>query len=281
MCKHRFLALILVGTTAAASAQVLAPAEIKDPDLHALQQQYLDDLKLVGRDILALRLDYHFYLSRKLDLDESQQQHADQRSIRFDHYNGQTVLAVTGNYFVAYPETVTADQRARRSFLNVVMPILQAEVPRFQANHQVQGYAVEISHHILAKVLGVTVEKPENLMVFLPQSGALQLLGSRDENLRQAGLMQGQIFLNAQPITLWLNGEGPQSVRGTDPEPNSEEGGTRPRQMKSSRPGPAMTDQLRRTPRPLQPQRRTMWRRRRYATLRREPWQRSKPPTRN
>ena len=175
MCKIRRLALILVVAASAASAQVLTPAEIKDPDLRSLQQQYMNDLKLVGEDILALPLEYHFYLSRKLDLDESQQQQADQRSIRFDRYNGQTVLAVTGNYYAAYPEKIGVDQRARSTFLNVVMPILKSEVPRFQANHQVQGYAVEISHHVLGKVMGVTVESPENLMVFLPQSGALRL----------------------------------------------------------------------------------------------------------
>jgi hypothetical protein len=223
MCKIRGLTLILLVAASAASAQVLTPAEIKDPDLRSLQQQYMNDLKLVGQDILALPLEYHFYLSRKLDLDESQQQQADQRSIRFDRYNGQTVLAVTGNYYAAYPETIGADQRARSTFLNVVMPILKSEVPRFQANHQVQGYAVEISHHIVGKVMGVTMERPENLMVFLPQSAALRLLGSRDENVQQAGLMQGQIFLNAQPVTIWLTGAGPQSVLGTDPDTGSTE----------------------------------------------------------
>src|SRR3984893_16007533 len=223
MCKIRRLALIPVVAASAASAQVLTPAEIKDPDLRSLQQQYMNDLKLVGEDILALPLEYHFYLSRKLDLDESQQQQADQRSIRFDRYNGQTVLAVTGNYYAAYPEKIGVDQRARSTFLNVVMPILKSEVPRFQANHQVQGYAVEISHHVLGKVMGVTVESPENLMVFLPQSGALRLLGSRDENVQQAGLMQGQIFLNAQPVTVWLNGAGPQSALGTDSDASATE----------------------------------------------------------
>ncbi len=209
MLKSSILALVLIViATSAAVAQVLTAAEIKDPDLRSLQQQYMSDLKAVGEDIQALSFEYRFYLSRKLDLDESQQQHADQRSIRFDRYNGQTVLAVTGNYYAAYPEKIGADQRARSTFLDVVMPILKSEVPRFQANHQVQGYAVEISHHILGKVMGVTVERPENLMVYVPQSGALQLLGSRDENVQQAGLMQGQIFLNAQPITIWLNGEG-------------------------------------------------------------------------
>ena len=223
MCKTKLLVLILVVVGCRASAQVLTPAEIKDPDLRSLQQQYINDLMVVGQDIQALPLKYHFYLNRKLDLDESQQQHADQRSIRFDRYNGQTVLAVTGNYYAAYSEKIAAEQRARSTFLNVVMPILKSEVPRFQGNHEVQGYALEISHHVLGNVMGVMVERPENLMVFLPQSGALQLLGSRDENVQQAGLMQGQVFLNAQPVNIWLNGEGPQPAPGSEPNLSSTE----------------------------------------------------------
>jgi hypothetical protein len=217
MCKSKLLALILLVVGGGASAQVLTPVEIKDPDLRSLQQEYINDLKVVGRDIQALPLKYHFYLNRKLDLDESQQQTADQSSIRFDRYDGKTVLAVTGNYYAAYPEKIAADQRARSTFLNVVMPILKSEVPRFQGNHEVQGYALEISHHVVGTVMGVMVERPENLMVFLPQSGALRLLGSRDENVRQGGLMQGQFFLNAQPVNIWLNGEGPQPAPGSDP----------------------------------------------------------------
>lgn len=221
MSKFRLLAvfLIVVATTTA-SAQVLTPAEIRDPDLRALQQQYINDLKIVGEDIHDLQLKYRFYLNRKLDLDESQQQEADQRSIRFDRYDGKTVVAVTGNYYAAYSEKIGADQRARSTFLSVVMPILKSEVPRFQTNPQIQGYALEISHHVRGNVMGVMVERPENLMVFLPQSGALQLLGSKDENVQQAGLMQGQIFLNAEPINIWLNGEGPQPAPGTAPNAN-------------------------------------------------------------
>ena len=223
--KTGLLALItIMAATSGAFAQVLTPAEIKDPDLRSLQQQYINDLKVVGQDIQALPLQYRFYLSRKLDLDQSEQEHADQRSIRFDRYNGQTVLAITGNYYAAYPEKIAAEQRARSTFLNVVMPILKSEVPRFQTNPQVQGYALEISHHVVGNVMGVTVERPENLMVYLPQSGALQLLGSRDENVQQAGLLQGQIFLNAQPVNIWLNGEGPQPAPGADQNLSSTNG---------------------------------------------------------
>jgi len=207
----------------AALAQVVSPVEIKDPALRALQQQYIDELRLTGQDILGTKFDYPLYLSRKLDLDQTQQLHADQHSIRFDSYNGKTVIAITGNYYASYSaDKVSSDERARSTFLKVVMPVLQAAVPHFQSNRDVQGYAVEISHHIMGKVMGVSMERPENLMVFLPQAAALRLLGSKDDDTRQAALMQGQTFLNAQPITIWLNGSGPQ-LAATAPD-NSADG---------------------------------------------------------
>jgi hypothetical protein len=191
---------------ARASAQVVSPAEIKDPALQALQEQYMDDLSRAGADILANQFDYPFYLSRKLDLDQPQQQVADQSSLRFDTYKGKTVLAITGNYYAAYSaKKISPGQRARSTFLNVVMPILKAAVPRFQNNQQVQGFAVEISHHIMGKVMGVSMERPENLMVFLPRTGAIKLLAAKDETAQQAALLQGEVFLNAQPISIWLN----------------------------------------------------------------------------
>ncbi|MGO9123686.1 MAG: hypothetical protein ACLP6G_02235 [Terriglobales bacterium] len=212
-------------------AQVVSPAEIKDPALRNLQLEYMDDLRLAGQDVLATQFDYPFYLSRKLDLDQAQQLRADQHSIRFDSYNGKTVVAITGNYYAAYSaEKVSSDERARSTFLNVVMPVLKATVPRFQSNQHVQGYAVEISHHIMGKVMGVSMERPENLMVFVPQAAALRLLASKDDDTRQAALMQGQIFLNAQPVTIWLNGTGPQLAANASPADNSIDGQSRPAQ---------------------------------------------------
>jgi hypothetical protein len=200
------LAVLSLLIASVSLAQVVSPVEIKDPELRTLQQQYMDDLARAGEDILSIHFDYPFYLSRKLDLDERQQQLADQTSIRFDSYNGKTVLAITGNYYAAYSaQKISPGQRARSTFLNVVMPLLKAAVPRFQNNEHVQGYAVEISHHIMGKVMGVFMERPENLMVFLPRSGALKLLTAKDDTARQAALLQGEVFLNAQPISIWLN----------------------------------------------------------------------------
>lgn len=152
---------------------------------------------------------YPFYLSRKLDIDEQQQKAADQHSIRFDHFNGKTVLAITGNYYAAYStQKLNGPQRARETFLNVAMPLLKAAVPRFQNNKSIQGYALEISHHVLGQVMNVSMERAENLVVFLPQQAALKLLSAKDENGQQAALLEGQALLNAAPVTIWLNGRG-------------------------------------------------------------------------
>jgi hypothetical protein len=201
-----FVLSVIVVFGARASAQVVSPVEIKDPALSALQQQYMDDLTRAGEDILANHFDYPFYLSRKLDLDQTQQQVADQSSIRFDTYQGKTVIAITGNYYAAYSaKKISPGQRARSTFLNVVMPILKATAPRFQNNQHVQGFAVEVSHHIMGRVMGIPMERPENLMVYLPRTGALKLLAAKDESAEQSALLQGEVFLNAQPISIWLN----------------------------------------------------------------------------
>jgi hypothetical protein len=210
-----------------AVAQVVSAIEIKDPELRALQVRYMDELKQLGADILSIPTEYPFYLSRRLDLDEQKQKAADQRSIRFDRYEGKTVLEITGNYYAAYStEKMTNDQRARATFTNVVLPILKVAVPRFQNNPSIQAYALEISHHVMGKVMGVGVERPENLVVILPQKSATKLVGAKEESEQQAALLQGKIFLNAQPVTIWVSGEGPQLAADVSPNDPPENKGS-------------------------------------------------------
>ena len=211
--------LCLCAVVSVARAQVLSANEIKDPQLSALQERNMDDLKQLGAAILALPTDYPFYLSRKLDLDESKQKWADQRSIQFDRYKDKVVLKITGNYFAAYSaEKMNSDQRAKQTFLHIVFPILQAAVALFQKNASVQAYAFEISHHVLGKVDGVALERPENLVVIVPQAGAIGLVNAKDDTARQAALMRGEVFVNAKPATIWLGGEGPQIAQDAPPD---------------------------------------------------------------
>jgi hypothetical protein len=214
-----FFALLFSILMSTASAQVLSPAEIKDHQLHDLQQEYIEDLSRLGADVLSLPTQYSFYLSRRLDLDEQKQKSADQRSIRFDRYKGRTVVEITGNYYAAYSaEKMNPEERAKATFDAIILPILKMEVPRFQSNANVQGYAFEISHHILGKVMDVTVEHPENLVAILPQDAAIRLLGAKDDSIKQAALLKSEFYVNAQPVTLWLDGQGPQLAAQEQPE---------------------------------------------------------------
>lgn len=223
MRRSSLLLVFLLSCRLMGSAQVVSPPEIKDAELRSLQQQYMDDLKQLGAEIVSIPTEYPFYLSRRLDIDESQQKISDQRSIRFDHYQGKTILEVTGNYYAAYSANkMTQEQRAKQTFDHIILPILKVEVPHFQNNPNVQAYAFEVSHHVLGNVMGVSMERPENLLLVLPQKAATRLAESKEDNVRQAALLQGETYLNGKPITIWLSGEGPQLAEqqpATNPEP--------------------------------------------------------------
>jgi hypothetical protein len=92
----------------------LLPEEVKDGNARALQRKYMPQLKAIGAELEAHRFPYHFYFSRVLDIDEERQIRAAQRSIRFEKYQGHTVLAITGNYFAAYSGELMGKERARQ-----------------------------------------------------------------------------------------------------------------------------------------------------------------------
>jgi len=187
-----------------ASAQVLSPQEIRDPRLRDLQQKYLGNLKLVTRAVNAHTFPYHFYFSRTLDLGEKEQQRSDQRSVQFDRYQDQVVLKITGNYFAAYSaELMKPEERARQTFLDVILPLLQAAGPPLAKAEELQAFAFEVSHHVRKKVLGVSSEGVENVVIILPKASAQRLAETTDSATQQAAILEGEVFLNAAPISLW------------------------------------------------------------------------------
>ncbi len=192
----------------AVTAQVVAPVEIRDAEIRTLQQAAMPQLTLIGKSIARYPFRYPFYFSRKLDIDERQQKAIDQHSIRFERYNGATVIAISGNYYCAYAsDRFNNVQRAEETLQKVVIPILQTAVPAFEGNLSFQGYAVEVSHHVLSKTMGMPLERSENLMVYLPRESAEKLVQAQTTLAQQAALIDAQVYLNANPVSLWLSGE--------------------------------------------------------------------------
>ena len=124
MHRNKILAVVLAAGATCASAQVVAPPEIRDLNLRELQQKHLPDLEKIAAGIAGHKFPYHFYFSRKLDLSEEQQRGADQHSIRFDTFHNQTVLEVTGNYYASYSAALMdTPERARRTLMDVMVPL--------------------------------------------------------------------------------------------------------------------------------------------------------------
>jgi len=192
-----------------APAQVIAPDEILDPNLRELQRTYFSELKHITEAAAAHNFPYHFYFSPVLGLTEKDTRNNDQRSVRFERYQKQIVLKITGNYFASYStELMKPEERARQTYQDVILPLLQRAVPGLEQADALQAFAFEISHHVRKKVLGVSSEGTENVVVILPKASAQRLVAAASPAAQQAAVLEGDVFLNTAPIAMWPRPEG-------------------------------------------------------------------------
>jgi hypothetical protein len=197
--------------------QVLSPPEILDPEIRELQQRHFIELKSMAVAISAHQFPYHFYFSRKLDVSEEQERLTDQRSIQFARFQNQIVLQITGNYFAAYSaDLMKKEDRARRTFEDVMLPILSAAAPAFGQEKSIQKFAIEISHHVRKKTIGVTGERAENVVFAIPREAAVRLVSEKSTG----ALQEATVFLDGEPLALWARPEpAPVAVAAPKPEP--------------------------------------------------------------
>jgi hypothetical protein len=153
---------------------------ITDAEMRALQEKYSKELDSAGAQISALPFSHRFCLSPVLNEDERMKKHLDRRSLRFAKFKGDTVLEVTGNYYAAYPREMAPEQRVRRTLQDLLIPMLKVLLAEFQNQPYVEGYVLEVSHHVRGKVL----------------------VAAQTSSERQALLGEVQIFLNSKAITL-------------------------------------------------------------------------------
>jgi hypothetical protein len=213
----RMLVVALVLGGLSCSAQVLSLGKVNDPVSKRLQKEYFAQLQQISSDAAALHFPYPFYFSQTLDIDEVRQKQLPQGSIRFDQFNGQTVLAITGNYYISYSsELLNRNQRARKTYEDVVLPLLKAAVARIDRSVPFDAYAFEVSHHVRGKMMKVKTEGAENLMMLFPRSIAARLARAKDTESQQSALLESEVYLNGEPFTLWLTGDdAPDDVRDT------------------------------------------------------------------
>jgi hypothetical protein len=199
-----------LGALAPLRAQVVTPMELSDPKTQQLQQRHIKTLMAIGTEIEAHKFPYPFYFSRVLDVDVAKMQLADQRSIRFDIYKGQTVLEITGNYYAAYSaDRMDAYARLKETFQSVVMPMLKVEAPHFPDDSEFFAFAIEVSHHVRQQIMGVASERAENVTVIIPVPVAQKLVDAKTDDEKQAAILEAKVFLNGEPYSLWLREGAP------------------------------------------------------------------------
>jgi hypothetical protein len=204
--SFRLIAVVVAALGFTCSAQVLPLGKVSDPASRFLQQQNIAQLQQLATDASALHFAYPFYFSQALDVDEARQKQLPKGSIHFDNFNGQIVLAITGNYYASYSGAVmNSNQRARKTYEDVVLPLLKIAVNRIDRNVPIDGYAFEIAHHVRKPVLQVNTEGPENLTIMFPRGVAERLVRGSDVESRQAALLESEVYLNGEPLTLWLS----------------------------------------------------------------------------
>lgn len=199
------LVILAMLNVVSAGAQVLTPMEISDPKYQRLQQLHVQALIDIGSEIQEHKFPYPFYFSRVLDVDLNKMQVGDQRSIQFSSYQNQTVLEITGNYYASYSaELMNPYQRLKETFQQVVMPILRSEVSHFPDDSEFTAFAIEVSHHVRKRAMGVKSEGAENIAVIIPVTAAQKLVDAKTDDQRQAAALEASVFLNGEPYALWL-----------------------------------------------------------------------------
>ncbi len=215
--RSRILCLLVCAAfpcigAAAGFAQV-SPAEILNPELKALEETYLPQLKELNRAIRSTRFPFPFVLSRYVGLDPEKQTGADARGLEFVRFHDRVVLKVTGNYNAAYnADLLTQNQRASRTLGEVIVPLLQLATREIPADVGCDAVGFEIAYHVRRQTQTSDYEGKEILVVVLDRTEAFSFLKSQNNEHWQEILNHSEIYVNGQDFGLVLGQRDPLNV---------------------------------------------------------------------
>lgn len=181
------------------------PSEILNPQLKAAEEKYFQQLIALNRAIVSTKFPFPFFLSRYVGLDPRKQAEADTRGLEFVNFDERVVLKATGNYNVAYnADLLTQNQRASRTFQEVIVPILQLFPKYIPTDVACDSIGFELSYHVRRQTRNYDYEGKEILVAVFDKADALGYLSAQGDSERQEILNRSQIFLNGEEFGLAL-----------------------------------------------------------------------------
>lgn len=207
------LVLAVVFSGLRGSAQV-APAEILNPDLKALEETYFQQLKTVNQSIAKTKFPFPFYLSRYVGLDPAEQAEADSRGLEFVRFQDRVILKTGGNYNAAYDTTrLTQNERAANTFRTIVLPIVNLLTAGMPEDMPCDGIGFEISHHTRTRDRSFDYEGKEILVVVFDRDDAWAMSRASTEAERQEVVNRSKVYVNGKEFGLSLTERDPLNVQ--------------------------------------------------------------------
>lgn len=198
-------ALALLFTSGTSGLAQVSPAEIVNSQLKAAEQTYLPQLEALNRAIGTAHFPFTFHLGRYVGLDPKRQAETDTRGIEFVRFHDRVVLKITGNYNAAYnAESLTDNQRASRTFEDVIVPILHLVIKTIPSDVVCDAVGFEVSYHARTRNKSYDYEGREILVVVLDKPDAFGFFDSVRDSERQDILNYSEIFLNGKGYGLQL-----------------------------------------------------------------------------
>jgi hypothetical protein len=197
-----FVIALLVASSALAQ---VSPAEIANPTLRATEQKYLPQLRSLQHAIGETQFPLPFILTRYVGVDPSRQASLDSRGLEFVYFQDRMLLKTSGFYTVAFnSEELTQNERASRTFQEVVVPILRLIAHEIPPDAGCDGIGFEIAYHVRAPRKNSDFEGREILALVLDRADAFAFLNESGNEQRQVILNRSETYLDGKLFGLAL-----------------------------------------------------------------------------
>ena len=181
------------------------PAEIVNPQLKAAETAYFPQIMALYHAINGIKTPFSLQLSRYVGLDASQQAELDSRGIEFVYFENRLLLKISGNYIAAYSaERLTQNQRASRTFSDVISPILSLVAEQIPEDVACDGIGFEIAYHTRTTSRNFDYEGRELLAVVFDRNDAFAFARAGSDSDRQEILNRSQVYLDGEKFGLAL-----------------------------------------------------------------------------
>ncbi len=212
VCFAGLFGVCALACVPAAMAQV-SPGEVANPQLKALEAEYLQKLIAVNRQIAAAKFPFRFVLGRYVGVDPKDQAGSDTRGLEFVRFHERVLLKCSGNYNAAFnKKQLTRNQRTSQVFTDVAEPVLRLLPPYFADSKDFEGFGFEISYHVREASGSSDYEGKESLVVVFSFADALRFSQLATSEERQELLNASEIFVSGEPYGLALGKPDPLSA---------------------------------------------------------------------